>query len=202
MTGGKSKFDERRAKDLRAKLKTEQRWWRQLKLLKLLNELDDPVVIDALIWALRFKEMEPVRLLAIKGLAEHRSDEGRLALLSAAIHGSEAVRRHATESLANYELSGEEIESMMPVCLAGDKFLRLATAELLASQSDAAATAPLLTLLEDPKWVVRGAAFDAIRDRDDPNLLPALHRAAEREGSLLRSVLHRTAEEPAEGSAE
>jgi len=197
----RTRFDERRAKDLRAKLKTEQRPWRQRKLLKLLNELDDPVVTDALIWTLANKKDEMVRALAADGLALHRSEESRLALLAAAkADSTELVRRHATESLVNYVLSAAEIETITATLLAGDKSERLAAVELLAAQSDPAAIPPLLALLEDSKFLVRFAAFVAIRDRSDPELLPILHRAAEREGPGMRRVLHGTAEEPAENS--
>lgn len=196
-------FDARRANNLRAKLKLERSPFRQRKLINLLIELDDPVVADALLWALENKKEEFVRARAVDGLAQHHSSEGRTALLAAVQDdSSENVRRRATFALFGFELSRDEIESLAPRCLAGDKYQRSAFADLLRAQSDAAAIPPLLTLLEDSKFLVRLCAFFAIRDREDPRLLPALHRAAEREGPMMRAVLHLTSEDPTDDQDE
>jgi HEAT repeat protein len=190
-------FDARRANNLRASLKTEQRAFRQRKLIDLMVELDDPVVADALVWAIENKKTDFVRASAADGLAQHRTPEGRAALLAAAQSDtSQSVRRRAMLALVGLELSREEIESLAPGCFAGDKHLRLAFAELIGAQTEKSAVPHLLRLLEDPKFLVRFEAFLAIRDREDPQLLPALHRAAEKEARLMRALLHSTAEAP------
>jgi HEAT repeat protein len=192
-------FDARRANHLRAELKLERGPFKQRKLVRLLSELDDPIAADALIWALANKKTEFVRSEAADALATYRSEECRAALLAAVLTDSSTdVIRHATNALVGYELSRAEIESIVPASLAGDKYQRVALADLLAAQSDDVAVQPLLGLLEDSNFLVRMTSFTALNAREDPTLFPALHRAAEKEGTVMRKVLHGTAELPPE----
>ena len=137
------------------------------ELIEKLNDKDDFVVEDAI------------------GALELKGEEAVDPLISALSHRKKNIRLHAANLLGAI---GDE-KAIQPLILTlrdNNKLVRREASTSL-SRMGPAAVDPLIEVLDDPDWRVRGAAAWALGNLNDEKAIPALEKLLDDESGYVKS---------------
>ncbi len=137
------------------------------ELIEKLNDKDDFIVEDAI------------------GALELKGEEAVDPLISALSHRKKNVRLHAASLLG--ALNDEKAIKPLILTLRDNNKLVRREASTSLSRMGPAAVDPLIEVLDDPDWRVRGAAAWALGNLNDEKAIPALEKLLDDESGYVKS---------------
>ena len=136
------------------------------ELIELLNDKDDFVVEDAI------------------GALELKGDEAVDPLISALSNRKKNIRLHAANLLG--AIGDEKAIKPLILTLSDNNKLVRREASTALSRMGPAAVDPLIEVLDNPDWRVRGAAAWALGNLNDEKAIPALEKLLDDESGFVK----------------
>ena len=137
------------------------------ELIEKLNDDDEFVVEDAM------------------GALELKGEEAVDPLISALSHRKKNIRLHAATLLGAIN-DPKPIKPLILSLSDNNKLVRREASTALSRMGDAAVD-PLIEVLDDPDWRVRGAAAWALGNLDNEKAIPALEKLLDDESGYVKS---------------
>lgn len=137
------------------------------ELIEKLNDKDDFVVEDAI------------------GALELKGDEAVDSLISALSNRKKNIRLHAANLLG--AIGDEKAIKPLILTLSDNNKLVRREASTALSRMGPAAVDPLIEVLDNPDWRVRGAAAWALGNLNDEKAIPALEKLLDDESGYVKS---------------